>query len=189
MTASTYLNKLSVFPILLMFGLLSISNIASSQRDTTKNWRLFPSQNDVSPTVGVHSNTFVIDTLDFNLPDGTVEIAGDEEINALNTSLSENPCIYGYTIQVAVSQQKSVIQDARYKMIKLHPKVALDAPYLEPNLYLYAGRFYDRNSAYEFKHQISGYFPNAIVIGPKKLDLPVIEMPIVPEEELVTPGN
>ena len=53
-------------------------------------------------------------------------------------------------------------------------KSSLDEEYDQPNTYLYAGRFYDKNSAYKFKHEIKANFPDALVVK-KKLSLPALK--------------
>ena len=52
--------------------------------------------------------------------------------------------------------------------------ISIDEEYDQPNTYLFAGRFYDKNSAYKFKHKIKDNFPDALVIK-KKLSLPVLK--------------
>jgi len=51
----------------------------------------------------------------------------------------------------------------------------VEEEYDQPNTYLFAGRFYDKNSAYKFKHKIKSDFPDAIVIK-KKLSLPPLKL-------------
>jgi hypothetical protein len=156
--------------------LFVIFNFAVGQ-DTikpTKNWRLFPSNNPIL-------NTQTIDTihkqLNYATMNGKTQVFQDVRLDKIESELREKPYIYGYTLQLEVSQQKNVIKDARYKILKISPDIELDDPYESPNIYLYAGRFYDRNAAYQYKNEISNHFPNAIVVGPKKMDLPVIRMP------------
>lgn len=121
--------------------------------------------------------------LDYSQPDGSVTINQDNRIVGIGEQLKSEPYFYGYTLQLEVSQQKNVIKDARYKILKIKPDIELDDPYEAPNIYLYAGRFYDRVSAYQFKNEISKYFPNAIVVGPKKMELPRIPAPEKPKVE------
>jgi hypothetical protein len=155
------------------------------------NWRLFPS--DKEKTIAVPTNG-IDNTLNYASKDGKIQVFQDQRIDAIGTELREKPYIYGYTLQLEVSQQKNVIKDARYKIMKINPNIELDDPYESPNIYLYAGRFYDRASAYEYKNKISSQFPNAIVVGPRKMDLPAIEMPQleIPKQDstdIVDPRN
>ena len=157
----------------LLIVVISLSSFA--QKDSTKsNWRLFPAKGEAIHNLEIKTSN----ELDYNNLNGKVNISEDPQIQALNSKIAESPFIYGYTIQLAVSQSKSTIQSARYKILKSHPKIELDDPYKEPNIYLYAGRFYDRASAYAFKKEISSKFPNCIVIGPKKMNLPNVNMPV-----------
>ena len=170
-------NKLRNTIIVLLIG-LSIS--AQDTISKGKNWRLFPSNK-------LELNESKIDSLkqlDYTRMDGRVKVFQDERIDKIGEELSQKPYFYGYTIQLAVGQQKNIIKDARYKILKISPDIELDDPYESPNIYLYAGRFYDRTSAYQYKNEISDHFPNAIVVGPKKMDLPVIHMP-----EAILPAN
>lgn len=143
-----------------------------AQDTITKNdWRVFPSKKVV-----LNDSTRQASSLVYN-KNGSVEVKKDTRITSVEKQMADHPYIYGYTVQLEVSQQKAVIKDARYKILKIKPEVDLDDPYEAPNIYLYAGRFYDRVSAYQFKNEIAKYFPNAIVVGPRKMDLPSISMP------------
>jgi hypothetical protein len=99
----------------------------------------------------------------------------DPKIEALTNKIGKKPFINGYTVQIEVSQQKSIIRDSRYLFIRNNPDISLDEEYDQPNTYLFAGRFYDKNSAYKFKHKIKAYFPDALVIK-KKLSLPALKV-------------
>jgi len=180
------MNRLLVF-LFICFG---FSIQSSAQTDTLKNWRLYPAKLKSSENIAKRSgDSTKTPELDYNQPDGKLRIEGNDQIDLLNAEIAEEGTFYGYTVQLAVSQQQQIIKDAKYKMLKLDPKIDWEAPYKEPNVYLYAGRFYDRNSAYAYKKSVQKYFPSAIVIGPKKLPLPTIEMP--KSEEIIneTPDN
>lgn len=161
---------------------LCIGIFTSYGQDTIgiKDWRLFPAKMDSKIDT---SKLLKPQKLDYNRPDGVVNIHQDNRINGICEHLKTEPYFYGYTLQLEVSQQKNVIKDARYKILKIKPDIELDDPYEAPNIYLYAGRFYDRVSAYQFKNEISNHFPNAIVVGPKKMDLPRLALPEPPKIE------
>jgi hypothetical protein len=162
--------------ILYTFLLLTIFNFTYSQ-DTLKpgkNWRLFPSDKQAESLI---INDTIKKQLNYSNLNGKTKVYQDTRLDKIESELRDKPYIYGYTLQLEVSQQKNVIKEARYKILKISPDIELDDPYESPNIYLYAGRFYDRNSAYQYKNEISKYFPNAIVVGPKKMDLPVIKTP------------
>ena len=143
---------------------LTLSNNSFSQED----WTVFKKRNQKDSLV---SQVDTIRELNYNTAEGKISINQTSEIDSLTKQIEKAPFIIGYTGQIEVSQQKSVIRDARYKFLKKYPDTPLDDDYNAPNTYLYGGRFYDRNTAYEFKHHIAKYFPDAIVIQ-KKLALP-----------------
>lgn len=146
------------------------------------DWRLFPAKKNMAAKLDT-SKMLQPKQLDYLRPDGVVAIHQDARIDGIGSQLKSEPYFYGYTLQLEVSQQKSVIKEARYKILKIKPEIELDDPYEAPNIYLYAGRFYDRVSAYQFKNEISKYFPNAIVVGPRKMELPRIPEPEMPKVE------
>jgi hypothetical protein len=167
--------------LFVVFGVYCLSFSAQKEDD---DWRIFPgsSSNTVTSTTPLHPQR----ELNFNQPPGKVNVHQSSEIDSLIQKISKSPFIYGYTIQIEVSQQKSVIQNAKYRMMKTDPNVPFDEVYIAPNIYLYVGRFYDRHTAYEYRNRIIGLFPNSTVIGPKKMDLP----PLVKEEiSIIAPEN
>lgn len=173
---------------LLIFFFYSI--LCYSQTDTSsssKDWRLFPAEKKTTLHQLANSTQ---PELEFN-KSGSSKVIQDSRIDKIGEQLRNKPYIYGYTIQLAVSQQKSVIKDARYKIMKISPDIELDDPYESPNIYLYAGRFYDRATAYQYKKEIEKYFPNAVVVGPKMMNLPYLKMPepeiIIQESDSLVP--
>lgn len=174
----------------LFFLSLFWSVLCCAQADTSSNskdWRLFPAEKNTAIHQLVSTNQTEIE-FDKN---GNSKVFQDPRIDKIGEQLRNKPYIYGYTIQLAVSQQKSVIKDARYKIMKISPEIELDDPYESPNIYLYAGRFYDRATAYQYKKEIEKYFPNAVVVGPKMMNLPYLKMPepeiILPESDSLVP--
>ena len=135
-----------------------------------RNWTLYPKK---EVQLNVQKDT-VQKELQFGTSSGKVNITQPSEIDSLQSALKREPFIYGYSVQIEVSQQKEVIKKARYRFLKAYPDVPLDQFYNQPNTYLYGGRFYDKNTAYEFKNKIKKYFPDAIVIR-KKMDLPPLK--------------
>lgn len=165
----------------ILLASISFTGFGQDSIKQTKNWRLFPSET-VTINEGIKDSSHK--KLNYTSTTGKVQVFQDNRLNTIETELREKPYIYGYTLQLEVSQQKNIIKDARYKILKISPNIELDDPYESPNIYLYAGRFYDRSSAYQYKNEISNHFPNAIVVGPKKMDLPRIKMP-----EVIAPEN
>jgi hypothetical protein len=174
------MNKIKI-SMLLLLSFINSSFLAQKEDD---DWKIFPGNNHEKPSTTVSLQTKR--DLTFNQPQGKVLIQQSGEIDSLINKISKAPFIYGYTIQIEVSQQKSVIQNAKYRMIKTDANVPFDEVYIAPNIYLYVGRFYDRLTAYEYRNRIIGQFPNSTVIGPKKMDLP----PLVKEEiSIIAPEN
>lgn len=86
-------------------------------QDTIKgnDWRLFPSKQEGKVDTSKHLKPR---TLDYSGPDGNVTVKQDARIDGIGKQLKSDPYFYGYTLQLEVSQQKSVIKDARYKILK-----------------------------------------------------------------------
>ena len=169
---------------------LSMFLITLSGYTQDNSWRTYQKNKDAKKTSLKHKNDSTKehknDTTFFSQNDtvkrelnydgniGTINITQSSKIDSLTNKIGRRPFINGYTIQIEVSQQKEIIKKARYMFLKYNPDIPLDEKYEQPNTYLFAGRFYDKNSAYEFKHEIRSNFPNAIVIQ-KKLNLPPLK--------------
>lgn len=155
--------KFTLYIIVVLFAFL---NPVKAQ---DRNWTLYPKKN--LELKKVNSDSTAKKELDYSSPDGKVSVYQTTSIDTLRKELAKDPFIYGYTVQIEVSQQKEIIKNARYKFLKAYPDMSLDEYYNQPNTYLYGGRFYDKNTAYEFKEKLSKDFPDAIVIR-KKMELP-----------------
>jgi hypothetical protein len=176
------MKKITVITFLLLTSSLLVNINAQNDED----WRLFPSNSGDKKPINGTINSAEKRQLNYSSKPGTVTVNQSNEIDSLAANFSKEPFIYGYTIQIEVSQQKSIIQNAKYRMMKADANAPFDEIYVAPNIYLYVGRFYDRLSAYEFRNKILTYFPNSIIIGPKKMDLP----PIYTEENsIIAPEN
>jgi hypothetical protein len=164
------------FKTLILTASILLTPLLFFAQNEEEDWRVFPGSGQISPaTTPVLQNKKEIN---FNQTSGNVTVHQSSEIDSLISKISKAPFIYGYTVQIEVSQQKSVIQNAKYRMMKKDATIPFDEVYIAPNIYLYVGRFYDRLSAFEYRNQILDLFPNSTVIGPKKMDLP----PLVKEE-------
>ena len=151
-----------------ILSLCTIISLCSFAQDD--NWMLYKNNTDTtSLTIQLDS----VKSLNYSLPEGNILIDQPSELDSLSSKRKNHPFIYGYTLQIEVSQQKTIIRNSRYRFIKNHPGIPLESDFESPNTYLYAGRFYDRFTAFQFKNEIKKTFPNAIVIK-KKLDLPVL---------------
>jgi len=156
-------------PTACLFFLFSSSILFAQDSD----WRTYKKSTD--STAVVVQNDTIKKELNYHENLGNVTIIQDPKIDSLTIKIGEKPFINGYTVQIEISQQKSIIRDSRYLFIRNNPDISLDEKYDQPNTYLYAGRFYDKNSAYKFKHKIKANFPDALVIK-KKLSLPSLKL-------------
>ena len=153
-----------------LFIVLSSSVIFAQDTD----WRTYKKSSNTTSRVTIQQKDTIKKELNYNGNQGSVVISQDPKIDSLTDKIGEKPFINGYTVQIEISQQKSIIRDSRYLFIRNNPDISLDEEYDQPNTYLYAGRFYDKNSAYKFKHKIKASFPDALVIK-KKLSLPSLK--------------
>jgi len=151
--------------------ILSSCGIVAQDSD----WRTYKKPTDTTGKQIETDYDTVKKQLNYNGSQGIINISQDSKIDSLTNKISRKPFINGYTIQIEVSQQKSIIRNSRYLFIRHNPDIPLDEEYDQPNTYLFAGRFYDKNSAYKFKHKIKSDFPDAIVIQ-KKLNLPPLKL-------------
>ena len=138
------------------------------------DWTTFPAEQNIdSNIVYIYNEDSIIKLLEYNDKHGNIYITKSGKIDSLINNLDQENTIIGYTIQIEVSQQTKLIQEARIKFIKKYPKEQIFDEYIAPNTYLYVGNFYDKNDAYAFKNEISKLFSNTIVIR-KQMELPLI---------------
>ena len=163
---------MNIYKIFIAFLVLAMTSIGAEAQDS--DWRTYNKKKDTKEDLTVVQTDTLKKELNFNQSNGNVVIIQDSKIDSMTSQIGRKPFINGYTVQIEVTQQKSIIRNSRYLFIRHYPDVPLDEEYDIPNTYLYGGRFYDKNSAYEFKHKIKKDFPNAIVIE-KKMDLPPLK--------------
>ncbi len=162
---------MNIFNAKIVCLLIVLSSSVIFAQDTS--WRTYKKSSNTTNSVVIQQKDTVKKELNYNGKQGSVVISQDPKIDSLTDKIGEKPFINGYTVQIEVSQQKSIIRDSRYLFIRNNPDISLDEEYDQPNTYLFAGRFYDKNSAYKFKHKIKANFPDALVIK-KKLSLPTL---------------
>ena len=153
---------------ILLFSQLCSTVISQEER------QLSPSNDSLNNLQPIDSNKHY---LDYTLRNGEINLYKDSRIDSIQKELSEEPTITGWTVQILVSQQKEELNNTRIKFLKAFPDQQLFDEYKTPNTYLYAGRFYDKTSAYHFKNEVKGLFNNTRVL---KKD---IELPVLPEKE------
>ena len=160
---------MNIFKAKIVCLLIGLSSSVIFAQDT--DWRTYKKS---SKSLDTQQLDTIKRELNYNGKLGSVVISQDPNIDSLTNKIGKKPFINGYTVQIEVSQQKSIIRDSRYLFIRNNPGISLDEEYDQPNTYLFAGRFYDKNSAYKFKNKIRGSFPDALVIK-KKLGLPSLK--------------
>ena len=164
---------MNIFKAKIVCFIIALSSSVVFAQDT--DWRTYKKSSNTTEIVERQQNDTVKKELNYNEKQGNVVIYQDSKIDSLTNKIGKKPFINGYTVQIEVSQQKSIIRDSRYLFIRNNPDISLDEEYDQPNTYLFAGRFYDKNSAYKFKHKIKASFPDALVIK-KKLSLPALKV-------------
>lgn len=138
------------------------------------DWRTYKKPANATKSLETKQKDTIKKELNYNGKQGNIIIFQDSKIDSLTSKIGKKPFINGYTIQIEVSQQKSIIRNSRSLFIRNNPDTSIDEEYDQPNTYLFAGRFYDKNSAYKFKHAIKANFPDALVVK-KKLSLPSLQ--------------
>ena len=163
--------------IFCLFVVLRSSIVVAQDTD----WRTYKKSANATKPLDTQQKDTVKKELNYNGEQGEIIIFQDPKIDSLTTKIGEKPFINGYTIQIEVSQQKSIIRNSRSLFIRNNPDTSIDEEYDQPNTYLFAGRFYDKNSAYKFKHAIKANFPDALVVK-KKLSLPSLQTDLKKED-------
>ena len=163
---------MNIFKVKIACLLIVLSSSAAFGQDT--DWRTYKKPSNTTNSLEIQQKDTAKKELNYNGEQGAVIIYQDHKIDSLTSKIGKKPFINGYTIQIEVSQQKSIIRNSRSLFIRNNPEISLDEEYDQPNTYLYAGRFYDKNSAYKFKHEIKANFPDALVVK-KKLSLPALK--------------
>jgi len=169
-TNSSVMNILKT-KIVCLFVVFSSSIVFAQDTD----WRTYKKSSNVTNSSELPQKDTIEKELNYTGKQGDVTIFQDPKIDSLTSKIGKKPFINGYTIQIEVSQQKAIIRNSRSLFIRNNPDISLDEEYDQPNTYLFAGRFYDKNSAYKFKHQIKDNFPDALVVK-KKLSLPSLKL-------------
>jgi len=163
---------MNIFKAKIVCLLIVLSSSVVVAQDT--DWRTYKKSSNTTNNLATQQKDTIKRELNYSGKQGSILISQDPNIDSLTNKIGKKPFINGYTVQIEVSQQKSIIRDSRYLFIRNNPGISLDEEYDQPNTYLFAGRFYDKNSAYKFKNKIRGSFPDALVIK-KKLGLPSLK--------------
>lgn len=111
---------------------------------------------------------------------GDVQVIKDQRIDALVEKQSKvtppdiKPQIDGFRVQIFFDSDKTVINNARSKVISQFPKTDTYITYNAPNFFLKAGDFRTRLEAEKFKAQIETEFPTSFIVS-EKIYLPRLE--------------
>lgn len=111
---------------------------------------------------------------------GNVEVIKDSRINGLVEKQSKvtppdiKPQIDGFRVQIFFDSDKTVINNARSKVIAKFPKTDTYITYNAPNFFLKAGDFRTRMEAEKYKAEIEVEFPTSFIVA-EKIYLPRLE--------------
>jgi hypothetical protein len=111
---------------------------------------------------------------------GDVQVIKDSRISALVEKQSKvtppdiKPQIDGFRVQIFFDSEKTVINDARSKVIARFPKTDTYITYNAPNFFLKAGDFRTRLEAEKYKAEIEADFPTSFIVA-EKIYLPRLE--------------
>lgn len=111
---------------------------------------------------------------------GDVQVVKDTRINALVEKQSKvtppdiKPQIDGFRVQIFFDSDKTVINNARSKVISQFPKTDTYITYNAPNFFLKAGDFRTRLEAEKFKAQVEAEFPTSFIVS-EKIYIPRLE--------------
>lgn len=155
------MNKKNIF-ILFLFIINGIT--IKSQED----WMLYPKKDSLI-TDTLTSKLIDFDTLSLKekifSDSGSLTINKNPKLDSIANYIRENSYFKGFTVQIAFSQINSEIKDIRKKFIENFPEDLIFDEYNAPNVYLFSGKFQNKNEAYLFKEKISTVFKNSMVIS------------------------
>ena len=153
--------------ILILLVLTNASTIISQD-----DWTLFPKKDTIKTDSSLFQtdSSYLSSITDTNsikkyiYKEGELLLHKNNKIDSLLKYVKEHTNYKGYTVQLVVSQINSEIKEIRKKFIENFSDEYLFDEYIAPNIYLYAGKFYNRNDAYHFKEKISSVFQHTMVI-------------------------
>ncbi len=164
--------KLTIFAskkcIMLKRHLIILMVLTNSLLVTSQDsWTLYPKK-DSTTTIDSNSLSAIEDTNsaknNFINQTGELTIEKNSKIDSIAKYIKEHTDFQGYTVQLVVSQINSEIKENRKKFIENFSDEFLFDEYIAPNIYLYAGKFYNKNDAYHFKEKISAVFQHTMII-------------------------
>jgi hypothetical protein len=131
-----------------------------------EKWTLYPKKDSIAidSSLKLSSVDTILNKGEYIHNDGELTIKKDIKIDSLAKYIKERTNFQGYTVQLIVSQINSEIKESRNKFIENFSDEFLFDEYIAPNIYLYAGKFCNKNDAYHFKEKISSVFQNTMII-------------------------
>ncbi len=145
----------------LILLILTTGSTIISQDD----WTLFPKKDTIqTDSSSLLSNSDTNSIKNFIHEEGELLLENNNKIDSLLKYIKDHTNYQGYTVQLVVSQINSEIKEIRKKFIENFSDEYLFDEYIAPNIYLYAGKFHNKNDAYHFKEKISSVFKHTMVI-------------------------
>lgn len=140
---------------------------SSLHNHSQEDWTLFPKKDSIR--IDSSLGFTEIDTNQkenkYLYDNGELTIKKNNKIDSLADYIKKYTSFQGYTVQLVVSQINSEIKENRNKFIENFSDEILFDEYIAPNIYLYAGKFFNKNDAYHFKEKISSVFQHTMIIS------------------------
>lgn len=136
--------------------------VSSSNDSITKSELPMDNEND-----SINSDISIKDTNKTNYirSKGAVNFNKDKRILKLNKYLAENGKYKGFAVQLSVSQENQKIKTLRKIFIENFPDELLFDEYIAPNIFLYAGKYQNKNDAFSLKKKLEPLFNNTMVVS------------------------
>ena len=189
--------KLQLTLFIFIFSI--ISSAYTQEGIETDEWKIFPGGEsidesddsmmlkNVDTTLLNQEQKYVIDTtlrlkkLDKANPKGTLKVSADPKIDKISAKMG-TPCfncpnvkIKGYRVQIMNNTKKTMIDEARARLLSTHANISNYIDYKAPYFRLRAGDFRSKLDAEKFQSEIKAMFPGCVVIQ-DFIELPSLEI-------------
>ena len=118
------------------------------------------------PEVTINDTSFEIKT-QYISEFGSLITNKNNRLDSLNNYLASYGKYSGYTVQIYITQETLKIRKIRKMFMTNFPERILFDEYKAPNIFLYAGKFQDYNSAELFKKELESVFKNTLILRKK----------------------
>lgn len=155
--------------LLSILALLILANLGLTQDN---NWMTFPAKN--GDTLSKSQQ------LDYNNPDGTVEVDKDARIDKIDEFLRsgeeslDGVLIDGFRVMIYFNQDKSKAEQQKAQFMQMYDDHQAYIDYMAPNYRVRVGNFRTRLEAEKLKQEVLGLFTTAIVVE-DKIQLPQLD--------------